>query len=158
MANVRTASTTNHFGHLVDNIYEHVGKEASNVVNSIHLALVDGTPRGTGSGTPVDTGTLKANWHAGIRPNSSFIERQQDVQVPEPIVNTKTYGINHTYYIWNNSPYLNYVNDGIVRGGGSTPNSMINLNFVQKAIAVGLKNASSSKGAAIAGIRSQGFF
>lgn len=139
-----SVGTTNFFGDLTENIYKHVGKEASNLLYQIHLALVDGTPATTGSGSPVDTGALKANWHKGIRPNSNYIKRVPGERVAQPPVTFKNYGFNHTYYLWNNTPYLSYVNDGIAGKAGITPNSSVNINFVQKAIAVGEKNAKQS--------------
>ena len=156
MGDVRTAGTTNHFGDLVDNIEKHIGAEASIVLNSIHEALMDGTPRTTSSGTPVDTGTLRANWNIGIRPNSNYIKRIKGTNLPKPTPNTKTYGIHYAYYLWNNSPYLNYVNDGIIWRGAKTDNSRQNINFVQKAIAIGMQNA--IKPSAMSKIKRMSFF
>jgi len=144
MGDVRTAGTTNHFGDLVDNIGKFVGNRVLHVTLNVFDALIDGTPRTTGTGTPVDTGTLRANWNIGIRPTSSYIERIKGSQLPKPNPNIKSYGIHYTYYLWNNSPYLNYVNDGIIWRGAKTDNSRQNINFVQKAIDIGIQNANAS--------------
>ena len=134
--NIYQAKTTKFFGDIVDNIYQHVGKEASKILYHIHLEL--------SYTTPSDTGTLRANWHHGIRPNSNFIPRVKDASIPRPDVKFKNYGFNHAYYLWNNSPYITYVNDGIAGKAGQTAKSSANQYFIQKAIAKGIKNAESS--------------
>ena len=147
--------TTNFFGDLTKTIYDNFERNAADVVNSIHKALLDGTPRDTGTGTPVDTGALKANWHAGAFPNTNVIDRPTDgiTKIPQPELNTKLYGIHRQYYIWNNSPYLEYVNAGIAGKAGITTKSSINIGFVKKAMDIGIKVAMTHSK-----IRAQKFF
>lgn len=150
--------TTNFFGDLTQTIYDNFEDNAANVVNSIHKALLDGTPRGTGTGTPVDTGALKANWNAGAFPNTKVIKRPTDgSSIPQPVPDTKRYGIHRQYYIWNNSDYLGYVNAGIAGKAGITSNSSPNIGFVKKAIDIGVMKAMKRK-VASGKIKSMGFF
>lgn len=134
--------TTNHFNVLVDNIYSYQEIAHSNLINSIYDALVEGTPKTTGTGTPVDTGTLKTNWFAGIIPNKGkYTERPKDGS-SVPFVNHKSenYGFNRKYYIWNHTPYLALVNAGDTRKGkGTGPKE--NIKFIEKAIKLGTANA-----------------
>lgn len=134
------ARTTNFFGDLTETIYDNFEKNAADVVNSIYNELITGTPRENDSGTPVATGTLKANWEVGIRPRSKAkyqrpSNNKQRVYPNPPLATAKTYNIHNRYYIWNNTPYLGLVNAGI-------GNNAINAGFIQKAIARGEARAS----------------
>lgn len=134
---------TEFFGDIVDNIYSNFDKDAANVLNNIYDQLMEGTPRTTGTGTPVDTGTLKANWNVGIRPNSRAIERPKDgSKVTIVKKKIKRYGIHHKYYLWNNTPYISMVNAGITKAG-ITPNSQFNIKFIEMAIVEGLNKSNA---------------
>ena len=150
--------TTNFFGDSTKTIYNNFERNVADVVESIHLALLNGTPRTTGTGTPQDTGALKANWHAGAFPNTNVIDRPTDgSKVPIPDLSTKRYGIHRQYYVWNNSPYLSYVNAGLAGRGGVSSVSA-NIGFVRKAMDIGIKNAMSGKHSAIHKIRGMKHF
>jgi len=105
-----TGRVTNHFGDLVETIYDNFEKNAANVVDNIYNELVEESP--------VQTGTLASNWKKGIRPNTKADNirpkntSRQKYQKPQPS-SQKTYGRHERYYIWNNTPYLVYVNAGI---------------------------------------------
>ena len=136
---------SNHsFGNIAEDIFIAFDRNAGSLVESILESLVDGTPRTTGTGTPVDTGALKANWHAGIVPQPTVIERPKDGKknsVPYKKPKVKRYGIHKKYFIWNNSEYLSYVNAGIAGKAGVTPYSSVNIGFVGKALEKGIQNA-----------------
>ena len=135
-----SGDTTNHFGDLIDNIYAVHEGNVKNVIGSIYDALtVSGTPRTTGTGSPVDTGTLKANWGVGIIPNSRYIKRQKGVKIPFIPKKIKSYGIHRSYYIWNNTPYLAMANSGTTSQGIGLYGP--NIEFVEKAIDKGEKDA-----------------
>ena len=132
-----SGGTTNFFGDLVDTIYSNHENNCAELINSVYDSLVDESP--------VDTGALRANWAAGITPNSNYIE-QPSPKTPNsvPFVprKAKTYGVKRQYFIWNNTPYLSYVNAGIAgRNHTVTPKSSKNIDFVQRGIAIGVAKA-----------------
>jgi len=161
------AGTTKFFGQIVDNIYADQAKKSHILVTEIYDALIDGTPRTTGTGSPVDTGALKANWNMGIRPNKRFIKKPKDgSSVPLKKRTVKPYGKLETFYIWNNTPYLAEINSGIAGRHGKTPGAAVNIKFIEKAISIGEMNArnnsnvvsSRRKAVAISNIKAQSFF
>lgn len=102
-----------------------------NFKQSIALSLYDnlvGTSQKNGT-TPEDTGTLKKNWRVtpGNTGGSSFIQNTRQKVEPRQRPN-KLYLRNwKKFTIFNNSPYVNYVNNGI-RGNEH------NQNFIQNAL------------------------
>lgn len=150
-----SGGVANSFGQLVDSIYSFQEDNAANLINSIYDELTaEGTPRTNGKGSPVETGALKTNWWAGIRPNSNYVKRPKDgSSVPFIDHRSKTYGIHYKYYIWNNTPYLGYVNAGDTWKGPRTgPHA--NIKFIEKAIARGETNANATLSAVgSAGVR-----
>lgn len=85
--------------------------------------------------TPVRTGTLKSNWRMtpGSLVNRTFIPNTGETRTPKPIKNAITDYVRNwkKFVIYNNTPYVNIVNDGI---NGNEHNQ----NFIQKAIALAL--------------------
>lgn len=137
-------TVTKYFGDIVESVYAHVGAEAQHVTTQILEELYNGTPATTGSGTPVDKGYLKSSWRAGIRPNSRPAPESPILTKPMEI---KKYGVHYRYYIWNNTPYIGYVNDGIAGKAGTTSLSAVNTNFIPYAINKGILNAQKMTGA-----------
>lgn len=127
---------TNHFGDLVETIYNNFEENASEVVDEVHKELV--------ANSPYYTGTLSSNWKKGIRPNSKGDNiRPEDAKIatysPASTKKVKTYGIHQRYYIWNNTPYLKWVNAGInplVPGGNDN-----NKGFIEISISTGVAKA-----------------
>ena len=82
-------------------------------------------------GTPVDTGTLLANWRAapGKTGTSSFIKNTGEEHSRPPRFDTFKYVRNWSVFtIYNNSPYVIHVNDG-------TSGNKHNKNFIQQSLA-----------------------
>lgn len=104
------AIITNFFGDLVESIYETFETDAANLVDYIHKELVEISP--------VETGTLVSNWKKGITPHSQSDNirpksKKKNFYLAPELTSVKTYGVQKKYYIWNNTPYLQFVNAGI---------------------------------------------
>lgn len=85
----------------------------------------------SGIGTPVKTGTLRANWQAapGNTGGDGFIKNTGESRAKPARFDTSKYLRNWSVFtIKNNSPYVIHVNDGI--SGNSH-----NANFIGKALA-----------------------
>jgi len=133
--------TTNFFGDLTETMYDNFEKNAAAVVDSIHKELVNSSP--------VWSGALRGNWKKGIRPNSSIGNKRDRNDnwlsvvgkfAAPSVEKVKTYGTHQRYYVWNNTPYLDYVNAGI---NPLRPKSANSKGFIGKAIAKGVAKAST---------------
>ena len=145
-----SGGTTRFFGDIVDTIYSNHEQNCADIVDSIYNELITGTPFEDSSGTPEYTGAMKANWRTGIRPTSDVPNKAPKTvnqHNPKVFANPtlkkgKRYGVHYKYYIWNNTPYLPYVNAGI-NPLVNHPNRKViaGTDFIQKAITKGVNKA-----------------
>jgi len=115
------------FGQLAQVVATEFGSIKDNAVKQIFNELV------RPGVTPRDTGTLAHSWRYG--PSTSYVVPEYRIYKSDP---PKYYPIKHkkdwkTFYIWNNQPYLNQVND--------MPRY---LEFVQQAVERGSLKAQSN--------------
>jgi len=140
------------YADIAKDIFESVGRDNAELVYSIFSELW--------KDTPICTGALNENWHYGPSATGQIFQIDQEKHVPKSEFHRGTYdecdGVRtpvpakkiykkrwSKFYIWNNVPYLSYVNDGITWRGAkqTTPKTRANVNFVQKAILKGLKKS-----------------
>ncbi len=142
MSSLPSGGTTNFFGDLAKSIYSNHERNCAEVVDEVHRALVEESP--------YFSGTLSSNWEKGIRPRSKVknkVVNEKGISGPwirnvyprASVSPAKTYGIHYKYYIWNNTHYLEHVNEGT---NPLVNNAKAYVGFVKKAINIGVARAS----------------
>jgi len=147
------SSYTESLKFLANDIFETFGKDSYLYARTIHINLVRDTIKSKPN--PVHTGLVRQEWNHGAtitghvygggygmdikeynkkvynklkKDSKGIIEPKQ---FGEPIVPNRTYKkTNKFYYVWNNSPYVNFLNDGYVFGRKDSKY----LNFIQRSI------------------------
>ena len=118
------------FDELGKAVIESFGDYKRRAAEIVYEELTHRRNGGDSAGTPVDTGTLRANWKAapGATGTDSFKENTGESHARPPRFDTFKYIRNWSVFtIYNNSPYVIHVNDG-ARGNDH------NQNFIQKSL------------------------
>lgn len=110
------------FGAIIDVMREAIGKDAEKIARTTAQNLIYDSPK--------DTNNLARSWRFGTTPNDYVFPYEKGASHPLPFLKKKPVKKISTWYIWNNVPYLGFVNDGFSVDGTSDKN----INFIQKSI------------------------
>ena len=140
---------TNRFSDIAIDIEHVLGKRNGEIAYEIAKAVQKETPTLSNALANSWKYGPTATGHVLGKGPSEFNDRTESGTIipqkwrPIEPIEHKTYTKMHDYFfIWNNTPYLEYVNDGLVFGRRNDRGEQ-NRNFVQRGMRIGYDNAES---------------